>query len=157
VKRTKGDFVGVNIVPDAEGVLEGADVGDNDTEGGKEGVEVGFLEIEGERDDTTVGCNEDELVSEGDALVLNDGLGVGVAVDGDELGGEVVDGSGVAAVGPEVWVILGIKVAVTTVNATSSLSSNDPIPQLPLLLVKSLLSTYRMLTRTTCSDPLGSV
>ena len=156
MKRTNGDFVGDNIVPDAEGVLEGANVGDNDTEGGKEGVEVGFLDIEGERDDTTVGCNEDDVVSEGYALVLNDGLGVGIAVDGDELG-EVVDGSGVVAVGPKVWVILGLKVAVTTVNATSSLSSNEPIPQLPLLLVKSLLSTYRMLTRTTCSDPLGSV
>ena len=89
-----------------------------------------------------------EGVSEGGALVFN--------VDGEEVDGDIlcvaVGGLGFVTVGSNVCSTLGIKVAVdegfvATVNATSSLSSNGPIPQNPTLLVESSLMC-RILTCT---------
>ena len=129
------------------GLDEGEELGLYLVEGDVE--EVGSLAIEGEGVDSSVGCNDGVI-----EVVLDVGL-----IDGEAVGGLVI-----VAVGSKVSLMLAFEVSVdetsvVTVNATSSLSSNGPRPQLPSLLVDptTSFSICRMLTRTACSDPLGSV
>jgi len=129
------------------GLVEGEELGLYLVEGDVE--EVGSLVIEGEGVDSSVGCNDG---------VIEIMLDV-VLIVGETVGGLVID-----AIGSKVSLVLKFEVSVDeasviTVNTTSSLSSNGPRPQLPSSLVNPMISfsICRMLTRTACSDPLGSV